>query len=378
MHRNGIEWKNGTNILIEGNTWDGFWADVSSTGCAIILTPQGGNNAQIRDAEIRYNTVTNSVCFVNAIGGVAYAQWQGTPKNTQRIYIHDNVIDSSNGHTNYEPTARSSAVPFPFYIGNTIEDVRVEHNTVYDIRGPAPRFWHHLSQPTSGVRMVNNILWLNNDDGSYGAGTEFPGGSADPNCTGVAKAAMDCAWISGRTPEYSFAKNLLVPYYSNSSVPSGLVDSTTTSSNYSGTGVYVMTGATVDARLSGVGFFSAANKDFRLRASSAYQSGGASNGTDGLELGANIDALNAAQGKVKNVRVRSITGSSATIHFTAPDSVGCSVDYSTSSGFSTFTRISNTGGNRIQSVNLTGLSSHTMYYFRVNCAVEQPTGSFST
>jgi hypothetical protein len=257
----------------------------------------------------------------------------------------------------------------------------LDHNTVFDNRGPAPQFWHHLHQPASGVHITNNVLWVNNDTGAYGISTEFPGGSADPNCTGTAKAAMDCAWLSGDTPEYQFRANLLVPYYTNSNALTGLVDSAVTASNYSGLSVYVQTGADVSARLAGVGFLG--NGDFRLRSDSAYLSGGASSGVRfnrsvRLDLGADIDALEAAQGKVKNVRVLSITSSGATVYFTAPDATGCSVDRSTSSNFATFTRVANAGGARVQSVALSGLSSGTTYYARVNCAREQPTVSFRT
>lgn len=384
MNRNGIEWKNGTNILIEGNSWDGFWADVSSTGYAILLTPQGGNKSQVTDVEIRYNTTRNGACFLSAIGGIAYAQWGGTTKPGARLYVHDNLIESANGWTQYEAQSRSSASAFPFYIGYAVEDVVIDHNTVFDNRGPAPQFWHHINQPVSGVSVTNNILWMNNDSGAYGLSNEFPGGSADPNCTATAKAGMDCAWLSGRTVEYTFRNNLLVPYYSNSSAQTGLVDSGTTSSNYSGlTSIYVQTGANVAARLAAVKFSDSVNSNFRLRYDSPYVSGGASRGVQynnsiRLELGADLDAVEAAQGRVKNVRVLSITSSGATVYFTAPDAVGCSVDYSTSSAFTTFTRVSNSGGSRVQSVALTGLSSGTNYHVRVNCAREQPVVTFTT
>lgn len=370
MHRNGVEWKNGRRILVEGNTWTNFWADVSSTGCAMLLTPQGGAQSQITDATIRYNTVDGS-CFLTAIGGISYAQWNGSGKPLARVRLHDNII-RLNGWTQYEAQARSQAVSLPFYVGYTAEDVRVEHNTLYDVRGPQSRFWHQIFQPSSGVRIANNILWMNNDDGSYGMGNEFPGSWANPNCTSIAKSGMDCAWKSGATAEYTFAKNLLVPYWTNSQAQTGLVNESTVSTNYSGLDPFIATGASVEARLAHIGFFD--ESDLRMRADSPYLSVG----TDGLQIGADIDALEAAQGKVKNVRVLSITSSGATVYFTAPDSTGCSVDRSTSSNFATFTRVANAGGARVQSVALSGLSSGTTYYARVNCAREQPTVSFRT
>jgi hypothetical protein len=191
---------------------------------------------------------------------------------------------------------------------------------------------------------------------------------------------MDCAWLSGRTAEYVFRSNLLVPYYSNSQAQTGLVDATTTATNYSGLGVYVQTGASVAARLSGVGF---AADEKRLRWDSPYVSGGASrgvqvNGSVRMELGVDGGRMEEVRGAVRNVRVTGLSGTGATLRFTAPDTVGCPVDYSTSSTLATFNRVTNGGGSRWQSVTLSGLSGGTEYYARINCAREQPVLRFRT
>ncbi len=135
-------------------------------------------------------------------------------------------------------------------------------------------------------------------------------------------------------------------------------------------------------RVSQMSWFSPSTSNFRLATSaSAYCSGCGSPGSDGLDIGADIDALESAQGKVSNVHPYAVTPTTAAIGFLAPDSMGCSVDWGTSNfvtGSGTWTRVANSGGARVQSVALSALPAATAITYRVNCAVMQPTGTFTT
>ncbi|MGH9583846.1 MAG: hypothetical protein ACRD4O_12995, partial [Bryobacteraceae bacterium] len=95
-----------------------------------------------------------------------------------------------------------------------------------------------------------------------------------------------------------------------------------------------------------------------------------------------INALEAAQGKVTLVGVpaSSITSTAAIIAFVAPDAQGCPVDYSATDPalVTNFTRVQDAGGRRPRNIALSGLAGRTTYYYRVDCAVQQPTGSFRT
>jgi hypothetical protein len=95
-----------------------------------------------------------------------------------------------------------------------------------------------------------------------------------------------------------------------------------------------------------------------------------------------INALEAAQGVVKQVEIpaATITSNTAVIKFTAPDKFGCAVDYSNSdrSLINNFRRVSDAGGETDRAITLSGLSAGTVYYYRINCAVQQPTGQFQT
>jgi hypothetical protein len=136
-------------------------------------------------------------------------------------------------------------------------------------------------------------------------------------------------------------------------------------------------GSSLSQRVSTISFFNSTLGDFRLRYDSPYISGGSIRGTDGLNIGADIDALKAVQGQVSNVHVFGVMSTSATISFVAPDTFGCPVDWSVNS-FTTFTRVANSGGTRVQNVGLSPLPGQTNIQYRVNCAVFQPVGSFQT
>jgi hypothetical protein len=152
--------------------------------------------------------------------------------------------------------------------------------------------------------------------------------------------------------------------------------------------VFVQTGPSPAARSQGVGFASFSygrtlqtGNDYRLTLSSQYCSGCGSPATDHGDIGANNEASAIAQGLVSQPNLTAITATTASVSFVAPDTFGCAVDWSTNS-FSTFHRVLNTGGSRLQNVTLGSdgapLASNTAYSYRVLCAVNQPQGSFMT
>jgi len=101
--------------------------------------------------------------------------------------------------------------------------------------------------------------------------------------------------------------------------------------------------------------------------------------TDELDVGANIDLLETTQGRVYPVVFpHATTTSGATVSYRAPDSEACTVEYGTSPVWGTGAREPDGGGDRERNVELTGLNSETLYYYRVLCAVEQLSGDFKT
>jgi hypothetical protein len=378
--RNGPEMKHGHQILIDGNTFSGFWAEVSGLGCAIVPlsafsqsnsgTPVNGGTT---DVTITNNTLTNSSCFAEYGGGV----FSNAPKApSQRIRIANNLIDSSNGWTQFSNYSRGAGTAIPFVPVGAVEDQIIDHNTVYDVRGPDNSWMHLINSPMEGAQITNNILWFNGDYPSTGIDGEGWYGPTLPSCGFFAKQMMDCVFTQGAgNPNYTFAYNLIVPYYLNSQAPSGSVNPEAVSSIYSAfRNVTVLGGTEPSIRLAEVGFANLSRSNFSLSSQSPF----AGVGSDGTNLGVDFSQLEAAQGQVTQVTVAEITQTSSNILFAAPDHEGCAVDFSASADFAKFTRVAGTGECRDQRVALRGLRSGTRYYYRILCAVEQPTGFFDT
>ena len=377
QQRNGPEWKTGTNALIDGNTWSNFFAGVSSEGCSIELTPRtAGVEA---DFEIRNNTFNNGSCMLTAWGGLA-SGGQQQPKPFQRLWVHNNLNINASGWTQFSAASRPYAIAYPLTIGYAMEDTIVEHNTIFNNGGPDPSFIHLVGSPEEGVAIQNNILWVNNDHGSYGFDTEGFSGNT-PQCNGSAAAGMNCAFLQGiGNTQYTFAQNVLVGYYTNSQNSTGNVDVPTLTSQYAGLPVLVTPGSTPQSRLQYLRFSNPSAGSFQLtgRPPSPYLS----QATDKTDIGVNQAQLLSAQGAVSDVRVLSVTQNTASVFFDTADGAGCPVDYSADSGFAGFTRVASTD-QAVQireswHANLTGLTNNTRYYYRVLCAVQQPTGNFIT
>jgi hypothetical protein len=378
--RNGPEMKHGHQILFDGNTFTGFWAEISGLGCAIVPLSaynQGNSgtpvNGGITDVTITNNTLTNSSCLVEYGGGVFN---NAAKPPAQRIRIANNLINSSNGWTQFSDNSRPDGTAIAFVPVGGIEDQVIDHNTVYDVRGPDNSWLHLINSPMEGAQISNNILWFNGDYPSNGIDGEGWYGITVPSCGFFAKQMMDCVFTQGPgNPSYAFANNLIVPYYSNSQTPSGSVSASAMSKIYSGfPNVTVQAGAGPSVQLAEVGFEDSVRSNFRLSSNSPYLG----LGSDGKDLGVDFSDLEAAQGAVSQVFVAQITRTSAKVLFLAPDHFGCDVDFSTSADFAEFRRVAGTGECRDQEVTLRGLRSGTRYYYRVLCAVEQPTGSFTT
>jgi hypothetical protein len=267
------------------------------------------------------------------------------------------------------------------------EDATVLHNTIFFNHGRAPALAYLFDQKTEGVKIKDNILYVT--AGSGGAGVRQESGStffSGPNACG--QVASGQAFADCELPGNDISNNL---FLSDSS-------KTTVQSWWSNGKNYIPTDPTDQKSAKWFNISSAwdssvatsytpyaspfAKPDFRLRHDSPFISGGAVRASDGMNLGADVDALESAQGKVMLIGVgnASITASSASVTFIAPDTQGCPVDLSSTdpSLVNSFTRVNDSGGSAVRNIVLTSLSSRTTYYYRVNCMVQQPTGRFRT
>ncbi len=306
----------------------------------------------------------------------------GVQKPSPRTRVQNNLFWDLNGYEYYVAGIQSPALGWIIEGGYANEDMIINHNSIYDNRGASDSFLHWLLSPIEGVSITNNFMW-------YSDQPMFTPENVS-NCAVYDKALMDCAFTSGPgNPAYTFTGNVIVPSWTNSSVPSGQQAQSTLQGLYSGVpasnsvmsssmGGVPETGASIDWFHS----TSSTTPDFHLQSGSAYISGGANHAADGLDVGANIDALLATQGNVRLIGVpnSSLTTSTASVVFVAPDSAGCPVDYSLTDStlVTAFTRVADAGGPRVRSIALTGLTSGTRYFYRIDCAVQQPMGQFRT
>jgi hypothetical protein len=384
--RENTEWKRGSNILMTGNIFQAGQADISPYGCSALWF---STSSAITDVEISYNTIRNSPCaFV--FEATPHPAQEGPPRN--RVYIHDNISENMNAYTYLSQVFSPNHTGVWLTHGYLMEDMVVIHNTVVDVRGSSPDMFHLILTPQEGTQISNNIFWGNDDNGHHGWSMESMNQNI-PSCSAAAKAGMDCANVQGVGHTlYTYQNNVLVPQFTNSQTLTGDAGVSTWQAAYAGfappNSVFVQTGPSPAARSQGVGFASFSygrtlqtGNDYRLTLSSQYCSGCGSPATDHGDIGANNEASAIAQGLVSQPNLTAITATTASVSFVAPDTFGCAVDWSTNS-FSTFHRVLNTGGSRLQNVTLGSdgapLASNTAYSYRVLCAVNQPQGSFMT
>jgi hypothetical protein len=127
------------------------------------------------------------------------------------------------------------------------------------------------------------------------------------------------------------------------------------------------------------------NPDSHLRYNSLLLASGSYKSTDGKDIGADINAINDAEGKVQAVSIPAsqVTSNSAVVTFVAPDSQACPVDYAILNPtdpylVNSFQRITDAAANRNRTVSITGLTTKTVYRVRINCAAFQPMLVFRT
>jgi hypothetical protein len=365
--RQPLEWKSGRRINFNGNIMDGAWIEVTPASVFLALTSVNGEG--ITDIDIRNNTFMHGPGVTNT--GIATAG-SSFPQTLPilRFRFQNNLAWDIGDPYYWVPRQTQAPAGWLLEGPNGNEDVIVDHNTVVGNGGRLPVVMWTFDTNTEGVSVTNNIFSIDR----RWRGLAQDGGVPPGACSGLlGKALADCKF----TPNYVWADNLMI---GNGATRSQVEEYWPRLKNY----------FPKSQALSGVGWVNyqipvhalgnTQHVDFHLRAD--WCSGcGADEGVRSSP-GADIDALEAAQGKVKLVGApeEQVTQTSASIAFVAPDNTGCPVDYGSSDPtlINSFKRVADPGGSRIRSISLRGLSPGTVYYYRVDCAAQQPAGSFRT
>jgi hypothetical protein len=271
--KNHLEFKNAQRVLVEGNILENNWGGFSQDGSSVLLTPKNQNQGgigvcpicQVTDVTIRYNTISHVGSGFQISTGLSGDGVTGQPAYLGARYsIHDVTVD---------------AVEVQKFVGsgtliqvannwqtNVLQSVSINHITGFGDSGS-----HVLSigddttEPKmSGFIFTNNIVLA----GRYPVWST--GGKTNCAYTDVPLTTVKTCFSS-----YLFQKNAVV------GSPSAFPPSAWPSGNF------------FPADFTSVGFVNYDNGiagDYHLLQSSPYKNAG----TDGKDLGADVDAIQAA------------------------------------------------------------------------------------
>jgi hypothetical protein len=407
--RQGSEVKQGRHVLQDGNQYGPFYPQVGLGECILHEAYNGGDNyGDLPNTGFPSYTDSSEWTFTNNTCNQTGEQLVVGLKNyltgapIKNFLIRNNLFVNLNEYANtpVNQPYNSGRVYHENIDGNcpdgsfsdwagSGQNMVFDHNTVRGMGGCLPVFFGFGADIESGLTITNSFFDIVSDPGYFSPyrGSLYQPYNVTDTCWGNQGAALlNCYAL------LNYQSNVALFTYTNSmpgsSVEFSSSDIASLQTSYSAiptTGTYIPAGNTLAARLANTGWFSACTltsaascvNNLRLLSSSPFISGGHLS-TDGLDIGVNIDQLEQHQGKVSNVRALGSTSTSTTIALYAPDSNACSVDWGSSafySGSGSWTRVSGSGGQRVQTVALTGLPAHGLVYYRVNCAVQQPTGS---
>ncbi len=267
--KNLFELKNAQRVLLDGNIMEYSWG-AGQVGFGLLLTPIDQSNrcsiCQVTDVTIRYNYIRHVAAglqIANALAG------SGPPLDGQRYSIHDIVIDDIDkvkysGPGDFAQISITPGAP-------VIQNLTINHVTAFPT--------HSLFMIGDTVAITTQMKNFNFTNNLVNAGIYpvWSTGGTTANCSYYDKPLTT---FNACFNPYSFISNGVIAssvYYPPSLWPAGNFFPATVSAvqfvNYNG----------------GNG------GDYHLQPSSPYKG----KGTDGKDLGADIDALNAATAGVE-------------------------------------------------------------------------------
>jgi hypothetical protein len=261
--KNLFELKNAERVLFEGNVLENSWGGFSQVGHGILLTPRG-TFAAIQDVTIRYNIIAH-------IGaGMQLAATRTADGNdslaAQRWSIHDDILEDLNASA-YNGAGVVFQISSGFKTNTPLNNVVLDHLTV----APSPvKTLMMVGVVPSSPRLPFNITFTNN---IVPAGKYSVWSIGGRNCakSGNPSFTFENCWSS-----FKVSNNVIVDYPTDQGPwPPG---------NF-------LTNA------GSVGFTKPdpEGADYRLSSRSRYKG----KSTDGRDVGADVDAVNAATAGVR-------------------------------------------------------------------------------
>jgi len=267
--KNLLELKNAQRVLFEGNVLENAWGGFSQAGFAVLLTPKNQASGtgsvcplcQVTDVTIRYNTISHAGGGMQIANGLS--DNGGLPLDGERYSIHDLTIDDIDGtkYTGYGTFAQVS-------MGNgspILQHIWFNHVTAFQ-----PDIMLNLGDDLTINAPMNDFVFTNNIVNAGTSPTKTTGGGT-ANCAYYA-APVTSLPACFRT--YSFSHNAIIATSTNfppSQYPTG---------NY-----FPSTASAVNF----VNYNGGNGGDYHLQPGSPYKNAG----TDGKDLGADIDTIQA-------------------------------------------------------------------------------------
>jgi hypothetical protein len=267
--KNNLELKSAIRVLVEANLLENTWGGFSQTGYSILLTPksQGGQCpiCRVNDVTIRFNRIRN-VAGVLQIANAPASHTGGFPADGGRYSIHDLFADDLHDQDYKGGGTFLILVSWQ----PPVHDVEINHVTAF-VTGRL------LSVQNTGAKLANFTL----TNSVFSVGDKRPIGSAGggpESCAGKNQGLGGEAIVEACFDPYKFEKNIIISGIG--SFPKG----------------NIVVGSPEAAGLRD--FKGTISKDPRLchakGSGCSKVSPGAGAASDGRDLGADIDAIEAA------------------------------------------------------------------------------------
>jgi hypothetical protein len=271
--KNFVELKNAQRVLIDGNIMDDTWGGFSQVGFAILLSPKNPGSTspcpicQVTDVTIRYDSISHvgaGLQIANALSDYGNAAFDG-----ERYSIHDIVIDDINGVTYDGPSEFAEVLVSAG--APVLQNVTINHVTAF----PSSTMFVVGDMVAVSTQMKN--FFFTNSIVNAGTYPVWSTGGGPTNCAYYDKPLTT---FNACFSPYSFASNAVVA--STSSFPPSLWPS----GNFFPASAAAIRFANYNGGNGG---------DYHLQRSSRYKGAG----TDGKDLGADVDAIHSATAGVE-------------------------------------------------------------------------------
>ena len=263
-----VELKNAQRVLIEGNLMQNNWGGFTQVGFAILLTPknQAGNGGnlcsvcQVTDVTIRYNKIRHVGAGLQIANGLS--DNGGVPLAGRRFSIHDVILDDMDGKKyggpgEFAQVSVGSGAP-------VLANLTINHVTAFP-----PNRLFIVGDQLATTPPMQNFVFTNNivNAGVYPVWSTGNGGQANCAIHNSPLTTFNACFSS-----YTFTANAIISTPPKAIWPPG---------NF-----FPATAAAVRF----ANYSEGNGGDYHLQQSSPYKS----KGTDGKDLGADVDAVEAA------------------------------------------------------------------------------------